>query len=158
MSLSKYKFDELSYVQSKLWNFALWWSLFIEIIQSLSQKSTEEISLMTLNSDTKLKKLISGFKYDMSNSVNFYATTQNSENFTSTGSFCPKYIRFELKIQRSYLVVSKMGWGIDWTFIKALKSLKNCTFMCLFYLKNIIFQLENFRRIMCHGTEGRWNL
>ena len=52
---------------------------------------------MTLNSDIKLKKLISGFKYDMSNSVNFYATTQNSENFTSTGSFCPKYIRFELK-------------------------------------------------------------
>ena len=52
---------------------------------------------MTLNSETKLKKLISGFKYDMSNFVNFYTTTQNSENFTSAGSFCPKYIKFELK-------------------------------------------------------------
>ena len=55
---------------------------------------------MTLNSDTKLKKLISGFKYYMSNLVNFYTTTQNSENFTSTDSFCPKYIRFELKKYR----------------------------------------------------------
>ena len=52
---------------------------------------------MTLNSDTKLKNLISGFKYDMSNLVNFYTTTQISENFTSTGSFCPEYTRFELK-------------------------------------------------------------
>ena len=29
-------------------------------------------------------------------------------------------------------VVSKMAWGIGWTFIGALKSLKNCTLMGLF--------------------------
>ena len=29
--------------------------------------------------------------------VNFHPTTQKSENFTSMGSFCPKYITFELK-------------------------------------------------------------
>ena len=53
---------------------------------------------MTLKSDAKFKeKLISGFKYDIKNLVNLYPTTQKSESFTSMGSFCPKYIRFELK-------------------------------------------------------------
>ena len=53
---------------------------------------------MTINSDAKFKeKLTCGFKYDMSNSVKFHPTTQKSESFTSMGSFCPNYIRFELK-------------------------------------------------------------
>ena len=53
---------------------------------------------MTLKSDAKFKeKLTCGFKYDMRNLVNFHPTTQTSENFTSMGYFCPKYIRFELK-------------------------------------------------------------
>ena len=74
------------------------------------------------------------------------------------------------KIQRSYLsghwvvmqkwinpdlVVSKMTWGIGSTFIRALKSLKNCTLMGSFCPKNIMFQVENFRGVMCHDTE-RW--
>ena len=33
----------------------------------------------------------------MRNLVKFHPTTQKSENFTSMGSFCAKYIRFELK-------------------------------------------------------------
>ena len=49
---------------------------------------------MTLKSDGKFKeKLTYGFKYD----GNFHPTTQKSRNFTSMGSFCPKYMRFELK-------------------------------------------------------------
>ena len=53
---------------------------------------------MTLKCDVKFKeKLTFGFKYDMRNLVNFHPTTQKSENFTSMGSFCPKYVRFELK-------------------------------------------------------------
>ena len=52
------------------------------------------------------------------------------------------------------LVVSKMTWWIGWIFIKPLKSLENCTLMGLFYLKHIMFQLENFRGIMCHDTES----
>ena len=51
---------------------------------------------MTLKSDAKFKeKLTCGFKYDMSNLVNFYPTTQKSENFFSMGSFCPKDTRFD---------------------------------------------------------------
>ena len=57
--------------------------------------------LMTLKSDAKFKeKLTCGFKYDIRNLVNFHTTTQKSENFTSMGSFCPRYIRFELKKYR----------------------------------------------------------
>ena len=33
----------------------------------------------------------------MRNFLNFHTTSQKSENFTSLGSFCPKYMRFELK-------------------------------------------------------------
>ena len=38
-------------------------------------------------------------------------------------------------------------------FFKALKSLKNCTLMGSFCPKHIMFQLENFRGIVCHDTE-----
>ena len=34
----------------------------------------------------------------MRNLVNFHPTTQKSKNFTLMGYFCPKYVRFELKI------------------------------------------------------------
>ena len=53
---------------------------------------------MTLNNVAKFKgKLTCSFKHDTRNLVNFHSTTQKSENFTSMGSFCPKYIRFELE-------------------------------------------------------------
>ena len=39
-------------------------------------------------------------------------------------------------------MVSKMVWGIAWNFIRALKSLKNCTLMSSFCPKYIIFQLK----------------
>ena len=56
------------------------------------------------------------------------------------------------------LVVSKVARGIGWTFIRALKSLKNCTMIGSFCPKNIMFHLENFRVIMCHDTEGWWKI
>ena len=43
-------------------------------------------------------------------------------------------------------VVSKIAWGVGWTFIRALKSLKNCTLMGSFYLKHIMLQPEKFQR------------
>ena len=53
---------------------------------------------MTLKSDAKFnEKLTCSFKHDIRNLVNFHPTTQKSENFTSMGYFCPKYMRFELK-------------------------------------------------------------
>ena len=77
----------------------------------------------------------------MRNLLNFHRTTQKSEIFTLMGSsmdtsICPKYIRFELRkywgvmfyeTEQWCKIWIKMAWGIGWTFIRALKSLKNCT-------------------------------
>ena len=130
----------------------------------------KSVSVMTLRSHAKFKESLTyGFKYDMRKLVNFHPTTQKSENFTSICSFCPKYVRFKLKKYRGVIfhdikqwcktwinpdpVVSKMACGIEWTSIRALKSLKNCTLM-VFLSQHIMFQLENFRGIMCRETEG----
>ena len=126
---------------------------------------------MILKKDAKFKeKLTCSFKCDMRNLVNFHPTTQKCEHSFSMGSFCPKYAKFELQKYRGVifhdteqwcniwinpdLVISKMPWGIGLTFIRALKSLKNCTLMGSFCPKHIMFQLENFIGIMCHDTEG----
>ena len=122
---------------------------------------------MTQNTNVICKeKLTCSFKYDMRNFVNFHPTTQKFQNFTSMGYFCPKYEVWAKKIRRSDteqwckiwinpdLVVSKMAWGIGWTFIRALKTLKNYTLMGSFCPKRM-FQLETFRGIMHHDTEGR---
>ena len=91
-------------------------------------KKYRKLSLMTLKSDAKFKeKLTCEF-------VEFHPTTQEPK------SFCPRYMRFELKKYRGVifhdseqwckvwinpdLVVSKMAWGIGWTFNRAPKSLK----------------------------------
>ena len=59
---------------------------------------------MTMKSDAKFKeKLTYDFKYDMRNLVNSHPTTQKSENVTSMGYFCPKYMRFELKKYRGVI-------------------------------------------------------
>ena len=59
---------------------------------------------MTLKSEVKFKeKLICGFKYDMKNLMNFHPNTQKSKSFTSMGTFCPKYVRFELKKYREVI-------------------------------------------------------
>ena len=127
---------------------------------------------MTLKSDAKFKeKLTCGLKCDMTNLVNFDPTTQKPGNFFSIGSFYLKHTTFELQKYRAVifhdteqwckiwinpdLIVSKMAWGIRWTFIRALKNLKNCTFMGSFCPKHIMFQLENFIGIICYDTEKR---
>ena len=128
---------------------------------------------MTSKNDAKFKEKLTcrfTFKFDMRNLVNFHPNTQMSENVTSMGYFPPKYMGFELKKYKGVifydteqwwkiwinldLVISKMKWEIGWTFITTLRSLKNCILMGSFCPKHIMFQLENFRRVMCHDTEG----
>ena len=128
------------------------------------------MSLMTLKSYAKFReKLTCSFIYNMRNFVNFHPTSQKSVHFTSMSYFCPKYMRFELKQYRGVifhdteqwskiwtnldLLVSKMVWGIGWTFIRALKSLKNYILTGSFCSKHLC-QLKNFRGIMYHKTEG----
>ena len=130
---------------------------------------------MTLKSDAKFKEKLTccfTFKFDMRNLVNFNPNTQKSKNFTSMSYFYPKYMRFNLKKYEGVIfhdterwckiwinpniVVSKMAWvtpGTGWTFITALKSLKTCTLMGSFCPRDIMFQLGNFRSIMCYQNE-----
>ena len=83
------------------------------------------------------ENLTCSFKYDMKSLMNFHPTTQKPKYFILMGYFCPKYTKFELKKYRGVifndteqwckiwinprLVVSKMAWGIGWTFIRAFK-------------------------------------
>ena len=136
----------------------------------MGSRCAKELSLTTLKSDVKFKeKLTRGFKYIMRNLVSSHPTTQKSESFFRMGTFCTKYTRFELEKYRWVifhkneqwrkiwinpdLVVSKVAGGFGWTFIGALKSLKNCILMGSFCPKHV-FQLENFIGIICHDTEG----
>ena len=74
-----------------------------------------QLSLMTLKSDAKLKeKLTCDFKYDI---VNFHPTTQKSENFTSMGYFCPKYLRFELIKYRGVIFLDSEQWCKIWKIL-----------------------------------------
>ena len=72
---------------------------------------------------------------------------KNTEDLTfmTLNKWCKIWINLDLQ---------KMAWGTRWTFIRALKSLKNCTFMGSFCPKHIMIQQENFIGIMCHYTEG----
>ena len=93
-SLSKYKFGGILREQSKVWNFAFWWATFVQIMYSFSQKGTEGLSLMTLNSDPKFKeKLTFCLKNDVRNLMNFNLSSEKSENLL----LCQKYVTFELK-------------------------------------------------------------
>ena len=59
---------------------------------------------MTLKSGAKFKeKLTCGLKYNMRNLAKFHPTTQKSKNLTLIGSFCPKYLRSELKKRRGVI-------------------------------------------------------
>ena len=74
------------------------------------------------------------------------------------GCFCPKYTRFGLQKYRGVIfhdtdqwckiwinpnpVVLKMTLGIDWTYIRVHKSLKNCSLMGSFCPKHIMFQIK----------------
>ena len=64
---------------------------------------------MILNSDAKFKeKLTCSFEHDIRNLVNFYPITQKFENFTATGSFCPKYkgLRLKNKEELSFMTLN----------------------------------------------------
>ena len=85
------------------------------------------------------------------------------------GCIWPKYIKFELKkVQRSYipwklsvmynlkknwLVIWKMTRGIWKIFTRAYESLKFETLMACFCLKLNMYDLKNYRRVMCHDNE-----
>ena len=125
---------------------------------------------MTLKSDAKFKEnLACGFKYD----EEFSELSPNQSKVWKchfNGPFLSKvYEGWVKKIQRSYLSwhwTERQNLNKPWPcsfkngmrnwvkFNLSTKKSKNCTLMGSFCPKHTLFKLENFRRIMCHDTEG----
>ena len=89
---------------------------------------------MTLKSEAKFKEnLPCDFKYDMRNLIKFHQTTQKYEDFFLMGSFYPNYTRFAQQ-KTEELLSMKLSY--------------------IMFLNYIMFQLQNYREIMCHDNEG----
>ena len=94
-------------------------------------------------------------------------STQKSENLFSMGSFCPKHTRFELQKYRgenTKIVMQNLNKPWPCGFKNGMRNWVNFHYSAqkseklyidgLFLSKGYMFQLENFRGIMCHDTEG----
>ena len=105
---------------------------------------------MTLKSDAKFEeKHTCGFKCDMKNLVNFHPITQKSENLLSMGFLWASFLSifFLSRVYKVWAVKRStlnsdlnkpwMDWGIEWTFIRALISLKGCTLVDCFCPKHV---------------------
>ena len=96
---------------------------------------------MTLKGDAKFEeKLICGLKNDMMNMANFHQSNLISQNWdegillskivkvwaqTPQRSYVSWKWRMMQNLQRNWLVISKLAWGIWWILNRALESLKN---------------------------------
>ena len=124
---------------------------------------------MTLKSVAKIKgKLTCDLKNDIRNLVNFHASSQKSENLHFDWiHFTKAYKDLDEKLQKSYvswhwrvmqslkkswLLAPKITWGIWWTLMQAVASLKICTLMCYFCQQHLKFLLKKYR-IIPHDTE-----
>ena len=146
-SLSKYKFGEISTEQSKVTVEPTTLRCGKNPI-SFSYKSTEDLSPMTLKSDAKFKKnwlvvskITSGIWWIFTRPLKVrichfnglflckvyevWAKKDRGVIFHDTEQWCKIWINPDL-------MVSKMAWGIGWTFIRAPKSLKIVHWWALF--------------------------
>ena len=125
---------------------------------------------MTLKIAAKVKgKLTCSLKNDIRNFVNFHAISQRSENLHFDWIHLTKaYKDLDEKLQKSYvswhwrvmqslkkswLLAPKITWGIWWTLMQAVASLKICTLMCYFCQYHITLQLKRNSRTIAHDTE-----
>ena len=117
----------------KVRKFALWLDPFVQSIQIFRLKSTEELCLMTLKSDTKFEeKLTLGSKNDMRNLLNFKASSGKSGNLYSDVLLLPISHKVSpQKVQKSYLS-------------RHQKKDSNFEEKLTFYLKNDLRNLVNF--------------
>ena len=153
----------LSKVKWGIWKFSpehlkvsklkLWWDSFVQSRKCMSLKFIGELFVITKIKDAKLEEESTyHFKMDMRILMNFDPSTRKSKKFALLmGCLWPKSIMFELnKLQKgcawwnwilmlnwkeSWVVVSKMTWGIREIFTRVLESLQIGTLMRFFYLK-----------------------
>ena len=100
------EFGKFSCKHLKVSKFVLWSSTYVQNVESISQKVTEELCVISLNSDAKnfkkillvVAKMIWGIWRVLIQAL------KSLETGTLMGSFCPKYINvWAKKLQRSYV-------------------------------------------------------
>ena len=76
------EFSKLSQEHSKVAKLELWLDPFVQSRKSMSLKFTEELYVMAMTNDTKIKEdFTCRFKIDMMNFTNFDSSTQKSQKF-----------------------------------------------------------------------------
>ena len=114
------------------------------------------------------KKLTLGSKDDVRNLVNFKSSSGKSQNF----HFDVVLLSGHKSTEELYVITLKNGTKFEEeltcalkndmrnlaNFNPRLKSLKICTLMGSFWAKYILFELKNYRGVMCHETEGWYNV
>ena len=109
-----------------------------------AKKGTEDLSLTTLKSDGKLKeKQICGFKYCMTNLVNYHPTTQKS-SIPGTEQCCKIGII-------SDVVASKMTWEIGELSLEHSKVWKIVLWLAPFVQSIHIFRWKS-KEVLCLMT------
>ena len=133
---------DLSTKNSK--KFSLWLVPFVQSMQRLTWKSTEELQFMTLKSHAKFEeKLTCGLENDM-NLANFHQNTWKYQNWYFHGILLSKvenawatnlqrtynqwHWRMMKNAKRNWLDVSKLTQGIWWILTRELQSPKNLHF------------------------------
>ena len=98
------KFGEFQCEQWQVWKFALWCATFVKSILCLTQKTTEELCIITLKKNAKFDlELTCALKNDMRNLKNVDPTLENLKTYTLMGSVWPTYKMFELKEYRGIM-------------------------------------------------------
>ena len=96
------EYGKFSLEHLKVSKLRFWWDPLIQSWESISLKSTEELSVMTMKNDAKFEQeLTCHSQVDMRNLTNFDPSTWKSEKkFIFMCSFWAKCILFELKKYR----------------------------------------------------------
>ena len=70
-----------------------------------------------------------------------------------TKSYLPWHWRVMKNLKKNWLMVWKMTWGMWQILTRALESLKMGTMMGSFNLKKKMYEVKNYRGVMCHDNE-----
>ena len=74
------------------------------------------------------------------------------------GSYLSWYWTVMQNLNKPWPCGFKITWRIGLAFIRALKKLKSCSLMGIFCPKHVMFQLKNFKGIMCWQLRVMYNL
>ena len=78
-----HEYDKFPQEHLKVLKLGFWWDPWIQNWKSMSLKSTEELSVMTVKNDTKFQEeLTCHFKIGIRNLTNFHLSSRKSQKFS----------------------------------------------------------------------------